>query len=224
MWKRNIKYWGRISLENMGICLGLSLVLMIFFAAGSFQYAEGGIFGDLQIALFLYPYYLALAGGFYLFISTATYFRSYLPVLLSMNATRSRAVLGLVFHVAAMVLGITAVSALIWMTALGKEAGAAGFLPVLAGALLLMGAAGLVLGAVSARWGTVGTVIVLVVCAAIGGMFGAGVALSGTEKVVQVLETIAEARFLWMLALGAAAFVLAGAFALALNRKMEVRV
>ena len=93
MWKRSVKYWSRNCLENLGVSMGLSFVLILFFAGGSIRF-----WGALQSLCILYPFYLILTGGFCLMIGGVTYFRSYLPMLLSVNATRRRAVLGILFH------------------------------------------------------------------------------------------------------------------------------
>ena len=224
MWKKNAKYWGRICLEGIGICMGISLVMLLFVAAGNFRYAGGGLAGGLRAACSLYPYYLMLAGMLYLVVGTASYFRSYLPVLISMNATRSRAVLVLILHDAVIILGLTAVSAFIWLSPPGNEAKAMGVLPALSGVLLVMSAVGLIMGAVSARWGRIGTILTMVVCAAAGGTCGAGMASFGKEKAADILKIAADSGALLLLALGAIAYILAGAFAMIVNRKIEVQV
>lgn len=216
MRKRSVKYWGRACLESMGACMGISLALLIFCAAWALEIPRG--------AFTLYPYYLMLMGAFYLAVGIPTYFRSYLPVLVSMNATRSRAILGLLFHGAAMILGLIALSAVIWLTPLGNVPGAADGLPVMAGVLFLIGAIGMLLGAVSARWGKIGTILAGIMCAAVGGICGAAVGILGEEEALQILEVMLEFRFLWLLALGLAAYLLAGVFALVVNRNMEVRM
>ena len=46
----------------------------------------------------------------------------------------------------------------------------------------------------------------------------------GEKEALQILEVMLEFRFLWLLALGLAAYLLAGVFALVVNRNMEVRM
>lgn len=224
MWKRSVKYWGKICLENMGICMALALMLMIFVAAESFDYVEEGVFGGLKASCVLYPYYLILAGEIYLVIGTVSYFQAYLPMLLSMNATRRHAVLGIIFQSAVMILGIAVLTMVVGLLPLGDDRMPAEYFPVLTGLMLLTGAVGIVMGVVSVRWGKIGRIIVMLAATAMGGFCGAGVVLLGKDKAGVILKVLMDAKFVWLVVIGAVVYVLAGAFALAVTRKIEVRM
>lgn len=219
MWKRSVKYWSRNCLENLGVSMGLSLVLMLFFAGGSVRF-----FGAWQSICILYPFYLILTGGLYLMIGGVTYFRSYLPMLLSVNATRRRAVLGILFHQAVLILILLALSSFIWMVPGGNEAGTEELLLAIAGGMLLTGALGILLGAVSVRWGKIGTLITFILCMLTGGLCGAGVAFFGKEKAGMMVIALLNSSTWWLLILGLVSYVLAGIFALVITRKIEVRM
>lgn len=219
MWKRSMKYWGRNCLECLGVSMGLSLVLMLFFAGGSIRF-----FGAWQSICILYPFYLILTGGFCLMIGGVTYFRSYLPMLLSVNATRRRAVLGILFHQAVLILILLALSSFIWMVPGGNEAGTAELLLAIAGGMLLTGALGILLGAVSARWGKIGSLIAIILCMLTAALCGACTAFFGREKVGEMVIGLLDSSTWWLLILGAVSYVLASIFALAVTRKIEVRM
>lgn len=219
MWKRSVKYWGRNCLECLGGSMGLSLVLMLFFAGGSVHF-----FGPWQSICILYPFYLILTGGLYLMIGGVTYFRSYLPMLIAVNATRRRAVLGILFHQAILILILLALSSFIWMVPGGNEAGTAELLLAIAGGMLLTAALGVLLGAVSTRWGKIGSLITIICCMLTGALCGAGVAFFGKEKAGEMLISLLDSSNCWLLILGAASYVLAGIFALVITRKIEVRM
>lgn len=219
MWKRSVKYWSRNCLENLGVSMGLSFVLILFFAGGSIRF-----WGALQSLCILYPFYLILTGGFCLMIGGVTYFRSYLPMLLSVNATRRRAVLGILFHQVVLLLLLLALSSFIWMVPGGNEAGTEELLLAIAGGMLLTGALGILLGAVSVRWGKIGSLITIILCMLTGGLCGAGVAFFGKEKAGEMVIALMDSSVWWLLILGAVSYVLAGIFALAVTRKIEVRM
>lgn len=219
MWKRSIKYWGRNCLECMGASMGFAFVMMLFFAGGSIRFE-----GAFQFICILYPFYLILAGGLYLMIGGVSYFRSYLPMLIAVNATRRRAVLGIIFHQGSLLLLLLALSAFLWMVPGGNESGTAELLLAIAGGMLLTAALGILLGAVSARWGKIGGVITGILCMVTGGLCGAGVALLGKEKAGAMIIALLDSSSWWLLILGLAGYILTGIFALVITRKIEVRM
>ncbi len=219
MWKRSVKYWSRNCLESIGVCMVASLVLMLFFAGGSIRFEDA-----FQFMCILYPFYLILTGALYLMIVSVSYFRSYLPMLISMNATRRRAVLGIILHQGIVLLLLLALSAFLWMVPAGNEAGSAELLLAIAGGMLLTEALGILLGAVSARWGKIGGLITAILCMVTGGLCGAGVALLGKEKAGAMIIALLDSSTWWLLILGLTSYVLAGIFALVITRKIEVRM
>lgn len=227
MWKRSVKFWGGVSLQSLGICMGLALVFLVFFAGGSFVAGGLGIRGSVGGLLLLYPYYLTLMGVFYMSLSALGCFRSYLPLLVSFNVTRKQAICGILLHHLAVILGLVGLGAFVWFLAglLGGEAGGemAGLIWLMGGTMLLVGSFGIFLGTLGSRWGKLGQILGVAMAAVMGGVTGAGVAAAGKEKVWAGFNRLAEGRFLWFMLLGLAVFALVSAFAFLVNRKMEVR-
>jgi len=192
---------------------------MLFFAGGSIHFWK-----SFETVCILYPFYLMMVGVFYLMIGEVSYFRSYLPMLISMNATRRRAVLGIIFHQGILLLLLLVLSAFIWMVPGGTGAETAELLPVIAGGMLLTGALGIVIGAVSVRWGKIGSLITVIFCMVTGGLCGAGVAFFGKEKAGELVKALLDSSIWWLLVLGMVSYILAGIFALVITRKIEVRM
>lgn len=68
---------------------------------------------------------------------------------------------------------LLALSSFIWMVPGGNEAGTEELLLAIAGGMLLTGALGILLGAVSVRWGKIGSLITIILCMLTGGLCGA---------------------------------------------------
>lgn len=221
MWKRSVKYWGRVCLECLGASMGLSLFFMFVLALAG---EDLHFWGSFQSVCILYAFYLILAGELWLITGTVFYFRFNFPMLIFMNATRRWAVLGIVLHQAVLILILLALSSFIWMVPGGNEAGTAELLLAIAGGMLLTGALGILLGAVSARWGKIGSLIAIILCMLTAALCGACTAFWGREKVGEMVIGLLDSSTWWLLILGAVSYVLASIFALAVTRKIEVRM
>lgn len=218
MGKRSVKYWGRMCLEYTGVSMGIALALMVFLAGGQVIYP-----GDGQTICALYPTYLVLSGIFVLTIGTMTSFQTYLPVLISLNATRRGSVWGILGYNAGCVLAITAVIALLWLMPSSGVENAAGLLLLILGILLMFGGAGVMMGAVVGRFGKKGVIISVIFCTVLGGIFGGMVAIAAGKPGSFLLDFLMNFQPLWAFILGMGVYVLAGAAAMMLVRKMEAR-
>lgn len=219
MGKRSVKYWGRMWLEYMGISMGLALALMVFMTGG-----QGSSRGDgLQAICGIYPAYLALSGVFVLTLGTMSGFQTYLPVLISLNATRRGSVWGVLGYNAGCVLAITAIIALFWLTPSSGVENAAGLLLLLLGILLMSGGIGVLMGAVVSRFGKKGMIISVIFCTVLGGIFGGMVAITAKEPGSFFMDFLMNFQPLWAFIFGIGVYALAGAGAMMLVRKMEAR-
>ncbi|MEY8427205.1 hypothetical protein AALA00_05665 [Lachnospiraceae bacterium 46-15] len=223
MGKGSVKYWGRMWLEYTGVSMGIALALMVFLAGGRVIYPGDGINGTLQTICVLYPTYLVLSGIFILTIGTVSAFQTYLPILLSLNATRRGSVWGILGYNAGCVLAITAVIALFWLMPLSEVENVSELLLLILGILLMFGGVGVLMGAVVGRFGKKGMIISAIFCTVLGGGFGGMVAVTAKKPGSIFMELLMNFQPLWVLILGAGVYVLAGTAAMMLIRKMEAR-
>ena len=168
----NVKYWGRMWLEYMGAVMGIALALMLFFAGGRVIYPGDGINGIWKTICVFYPAYLVLSAFFIFSIGTISSFQTYLPVLVSLNATRRESVWGILGYNAGGVMAITAVIALFWMMPSSEVGNVTELLLLISGILLMFSGASVLMGAVVGRLGKKGVIIFIIFCAVFGGIFG----------------------------------------------------
>lgn len=143
-----------------------------------------------------------------------------------MNVTRKAAVWGLTAGHAATALLHMLLGILIWCIFGIGEAEMVVFIASLITSVMLgFGGFGMLLGASVLRWGKIGTIIMAAAIMVITIGISAFIAMGGKDSFRGFsMETVAELNF-WPLALAMAAFyLLAGAAAFMLTRKIEVRV
>lgn len=217
---RHVKYWGRNAFVWTGVSLVCTLGFWILNELGNAKYVQGvGSAATFQI-------YLAVVGAFVSVIAVISTFQTEIPRLVSMNVTRKAAVWGLVAGHAATVLLHIHLGILIWCIFGVWEMEIIIFISsLLASVLLGFGGFGMLLGTVVLRWGKIG--IVIMVIAILMMTTGAGIfmAMQGEDFFQSLsLEAMTELNF-WPLALIMAVFyLLTGAAAVILTRKIEVRV
>ena len=220
----NVKYWGRMWLEYMGAVMGIALALMLFFAGGRVIYPGDGINGIWKTICVFYPAYLVLSAFFIFSIGKISSFQTYLPVLVSLNATRRESVWGILGYNAGGVMAITAVIALFWMMPSSEVGNVTELLLLISGILLMFSGASVLMGAVVGRLGKKGVIIFIIFCAVFGGIFGGMAAITAQKPGDFLLDFLMNFQPLWAFILGIGVYVLAGAAAMMLVRKMEVRV
>lgn len=220
MGRRNIKYWGRMCLEYTGVSMGIALALLVFLAGGWLMPQEGGIQQGICV---LYPVYLVLSGIFVLAIGAITNFQTYMPVLISLNATRKESLLGVLGYTAGCAAAITGVIAVVWMMPSSEVENVPELLAAVMGILLIFGSIGVLAGAVAGRFGKKGKVFTIIFCAVCGGGFGGTASALPQKSDNALLEFLMNFRPLWALALGVVLYLLAGAAAMMLIRKIEAR-
>ena len=109
---RNVKFWGKNTLEILGISVAGAAAMLLFLGVAGTDYSgQEGVFSYMAQ---LYPYYLYIAGMFLNVILAVTYFQVYFSVLLTMNVTRKTIVAGIFGSLAGNILGIMALIQLIW--------------------------------------------------------------------------------------------------------------
>lgn len=220
---RDVKHWGRIWLESMGITAALALGCLIIVGIRSKDSNLETV--DLIRGLSaLYPYYLCLAGAIIILLVTVNCFQIYLPILISMNSTRKAALRGMLLMIGSLIVGITAISAIIWF-GMDDEVAVSGLnlLPMLTGFLLIESAVVVTLGTVFLRWGRVGTIFMIGACMIAAGCVSTVFFLH--EKVFGDM-TFVQKNFnlLIVLGIGILAYFLAGVFARVSTKKLEIRM
>ena len=178
----NLKFWGRIWMECMGMAVAVAIVMFFLFAVGESPMGAGGFGAALVENLPLFPWYLYITGSFIVLMITYSCFQIYFPLLLSMSVTRKKIIYSILCNTLAMIFGIILVSAVLWKLFPGdiSDSGLR-LLPFLSGAFLAVGAVFLMIGIVVMRWGTVGFIMMILLGAAFWGCLGAVSALHGRE-------------------------------------------
>lgn len=219
---RKVKYWGKLLLQYIGISLACAMGLMILFGGGNLALTGNGR-EILQTVCVLYPVYVILVGVFLMVVGTISQFQSYVPVLLSLNATRRSVTAGIFLSTGGLALVIAAVAGLFWLSPASGMENAAEGMAVTAGALLMFGAFGMFMGAVAARWGRKGIIVTTIVAALTGGIFGGGIAVLGDQTAATVQDFLLHLNAVWILVSGIILYVLAGGAVLLALGKLEVR-
>ena len=221
---RNVKFWGKNTLEILGISVAGAAAMLLFLGVAGTDYSgQEGVFSYMAQ---LYPYYLYIAGMFLNVILAVTYFQVYFSVLLTMNVTRKTIVAGIFGSLAGNILGIMALIQLIWRLFPGEISsdGLRLFFPM-AGILFLATAFLGVLGTVIFRWGKAGTIIMMIFFVFLGGLGGFWMAVAGRNGLdTELIDALSRHDFSAVLVIGLAFFVLAGIVSAAMTRKTEVRV
>ena len=224
---RNLKFWGRNFLESMGIVLGMTLMMLLFYGMGQNMSTKT----RFLVGLAVLPYYLFLSGAVSIMIIIIGYFQMIFSVLVSMNATRSSVNKGIFFSEAAVIVTITALGGLIWK-AFPSDVASDGIkiLPLLCGVLFAMTGAGMILGAIIMKWGKFGAIIATIVFLAIGGVGGAGFALTASSDMMKAFQVMGNTfadgcTIVWtVLAAGVIIYIISGIFTAFATKKMEVRI
>lgn len=170
--------------------------------------------------------YLTVVGAFVSMIAVISTFQTEIPRLVSMNVTRKAAVWGLTAGHAATALLHMLLGILIWcIFGIGETEMVVFIASLITSVMLGFGGFGMLLGASVLRWGKIGTIIMAAAIMVITIGISAFIAMGGKDSFRGFsMETVAELNF-WPLALAMAAFyLLAGAAAFMLTRKIEVRV
>lgn len=218
--KSHLKYWGRNAFVWTGISLVCVLGFWIMNELSSAKYIQGiGLASTFLV-------YLTVVGAFVSMIAVISTFQTEIPRLVSMNVTRKAAVWGLTAGHAATALLHMLLGILIWCIFGIGEAEMVVFIASLITSVMLgFGGFGMLLGASVLRWGKIGTIIMAAAIMVITIGISAFIAMGGKDSFWGFsMETVAELNF-WPLALAMAAFyLLAGAAAFMLTRKIEVRV
>ncbi|MDO4337832.1 MAG: hypothetical protein Q4C91_07060 [Eubacteriales bacterium] len=218
---RNIKFWGMLCLETLGLSIGASFVWLLFMGAGSsgvFTADSAGWAGILS----LYPYYLLIVGALIVLVMGISYIQAYLPVVLSMNATRKSIAGGIFGCLSGMVIGILLISAAFWRLIPG-DISASGWklMPMFTGIFFIIAAVGLLLGIAAVRWGKVGIIVATIMCALAGAGVGMSVALSD-KGLIEFVVSAADGDFRLLVVVGIALYLAVGAFAAKALQKLEV--
>lgn len=234
---RSLRYFGKSTLQGIGISAAAAVVMMLFWGLGIVEYT-GDMRGMMEEIFSLYSWYLLIAGGFVIVMLCINYFQVYFPVLLSMNATRKTIVIGILLSIAGMILGILLLAALLWKLAPGDVAdGGIFLLPLIAGVYLIGSACFLVVGVVFSRWGKLGWILFFALALLIGVLITVIMMKQGNVTMIMMeVETFPQSDgaawpggraagvFRTVIAAGILLYLAAGAFVFAVTRKQEVRV
>ena len=219
--KRNLKFWTRFTWENIGV----DLFIMAILAVISMFSAEGLNFHFLTTVM---PYFLCIAAIFGMMMINFSSQMLYVPLLICMGETRRNVLLGFHYFRALIMVVTLGLCALIWVL-VPSEVSSIGLrsLPTLLFVLLTASAAGSIMGTLFVRWKWLGTLLIIILCGAMGGMVGfAGVAASDilsmatTTKLALHLETLPW----WLVAAVPAALALDIVFQWLLLRRQEVKL
>lgn len=217
----NIRFWGKNALESIGISLAAAVVLLMLSGMRSVVYSEEGFW---MVVLSLFPYYLVLAGGFMVAMLVLSYFQTYFSVLLSMNVTRKEIVIGIMSSLALTMAGILVLAWGIWQICPGEIArDGRTLLPLLAAVFFLGAGVSVILGTVTLRWGKVGTIAMIVLCAVMGAFVGVWVS-AGHDGSEALIDLMMKLRFKGAFLASVLFYLLSGIFTRVFTRKVEVRV
>lgn len=222
----HVRMWGRYAGESLAASLGASVVLLFFYGVLGSSFSAKSLGGGILTSLALYPYYLTLAAVFVQAIVSANAFQLYFPVLVSMNASRRSVVLGAAASQGGCTLLVACISILIWRWNPSDIAvDGIKLIPLLAGLLLFTTGFTIVLGAVSLRWGKIGTLILVLFFMFWGAGAGILYAVNGADAgrmlaQVRDIDQIVQAA---VLGAGLVMFLLGTCFSAAVVRKLEIR-
>ena len=223
-WKRNVKFWSRNLLENLGLIVVISFGIMVFLGLETSPETAGGWRNMAVASLRQYPYYLTLTGGFVMVIASMGYFQTYIPLLVSFNSRRRDTIIGLICSMSGVTVIVGVLSVLIFRftPAAGDTAGQF-WLPLLMGFMFLQEGMALIFGVVVTRWGKIGTIVFTVLIVITAALFGMGVAVGGAGLPLEIINKIGMNPWLG-LAAGLVVFAAGAAVSLAATRKLEVRI
>lgn len=227
---KNLKFWGKVCLPEMGITLGISFLMMLFAGWRGWSWMGSGQAARAEMLLSLFPWYFIIVGALMVFMSIIGCFMVYIPALLSVNCTRRSAFLGMMVTHLAMIGIVTAVSAVIWNVTESDIAvsGRALLLPAFGGLMAVAAAAG-IMGCVIVRWGKIG--IMMIVAGLFGGGLGAGFWAAGFDgfavwfqDMAHMAERNRPLAYGVSLGTGAGLLFLMAVLAAMVIRKMEARL
>ena len=219
--KRNVKFWTRYTWECTGLVLAVTGVLAVIALFG----AEGL---DFRTFATVTPYFLCIGAVFCILMGNSGTHTLYVPLLLSMGETRRNALLGFHYFRVLIIAVTMALCALVWLLTPG-EASAVGLrsIPTILCILLIVSSLGSIMGTLFARWKWLGTILIIMVCGAAGGVMGlTGVAMTKGVIVVKIMELAAylAATPWWLAAAVAASLALDLVFHWLLLRRQEVKL
>lgn len=223
---RKVKFWGKNSLKCIAMSAGTALALYLINGVGSSEYS-GSTEAVLMELIALYPYYLLVVGASLMMIICFSYFQTYFSILVSMNATRKSVVGGILASITVTGIVLLLISALIWKMMPGERARLGWkLLPLFTGLFFGMTAYVIVLNVVLGKWRSRGVLLMLLATIVIAAMIGFGAASNGNIAEMQFvsLSGLAGGNFQWVMILGMILYLMAGAFAAAATRKLEVRM
>lgn len=225
---RKVKFWGKSSLQCIGMSAVAALLMYLFYGIGPSGYS-GNMETMLTEVLSLYPYYLLISGAGLMLILCLSYFQTYFPVFLSMNATRKSVIGGIMGSMAVTGAVLLLTAALIWRLTPGDIAESGWkLLPLFTGLFFGVTAYCITLGVVLIRWRSKGVLLMILNTVVIGVIAGFCYGAASNKNMMEMqflsLLTAAEGNFLPVTALGIVLYLAAGFFAAVATSKLEVRM
>ncbi len=225
---RRRMFWARFWLNGMGLAAACSAALWMFMALGMntwFSFDTGKLDTVVQSAAFMFANYLMITGSVVVMMYTIALFQVYFSLFVSMNVTRKRAVGSILTYITLLIGGLLLLYLGILFLFLRdvKEIGL--FLLPLYLALMAGGAAFcMAIGVVMIRWGKLGVLLLILLCALGGAAAGALFAMNGGEIFEQIVVNRAgDFEFRPVAEVCILLYLAAGIFAFAALRKAEVR-
>lgn len=221
MLKREIRFWSRYYRDMVLVilCIGLAGLFYIGLRMGNYA----GIEEILQEMLLLVPIYWMLGGGILLSGSGGNFYKSAVPLSLSMGNTRKMAITGMNLTYGAACVTFTVLTGVITLVTPGasmKEM--MWWLPGVAGIYLAEGALGIIVGTIYSFWGKWGVLIIAIVSGGFGASLGITMGMVEEQK-IRMFDLVGVIRYPWLIF--AAGFVLFAAAAVinqVTHRKIEV--
>lgn len=222
--RKQALFWGRAYLEVLAYIAGVSLCMFAITDVGSREYVwNGGKSLAAELAA-RYTAYVLMVGLFFVVIYSISYFSMGFHVLLSMNATRTSIVNGIMCMLGGTMLTIQAFAGMMWRL-LGGETSSKGLmaLPFLSGGMFALTAVFVVGNLVVLKWGQRGGIIMGLMCALLGGCAGMSFVLLKDGWGLQKLNMDIVQRYAGLfLALGIFLFICVWFLALRATRKAQV--
>ncbi len=220
--RRGLIFWGKNTLETVGLSVGVALILVLLRGAGTGGQMRKNIINMAEI----FPFFLMTAGFFVMMMAIVGYFQVYFSLLVSMNVTRRTVIAGIMSGTGVTALAILFLMFLVWRMIPGdiSETGLE-LLPMFAGIFFAASAVCIILGVVVTRWGKIGVIIMVVFYLFLGGCIGGSTAvmLNNDTDLLGILHWFAENLFTAVAVVGVVLFAASGIFAAAALRKAEVR-